>query len=216
MDPTMKKFKKALTYLMNILPISGRNMPILPSEFVPGDTCPVCQNFTYECVCPEPTAIDPDAVLLVPKKKDQPAPPSPVIGREPPAPKPAGIPKVREPQMTITEEDKKFVSEYEKRYPQMTSEFKQICAEQFVTFCRKNSNYGCGNIALGSTLIDSADIKLSLTGLWLRMFDKFNRLKSLVVNGQPDSVGETIQETYSDLSNYGIIGQIILRGKWEK
>jgi hypothetical protein len=60
------------------------------------------------------------------------------------------------------------------------------------------------------------DIKLSLTGLWFRINDKVQRLKQLVVLGQPDEVGESVQDTYQDLSVYGIIAQLVQRGKWAK
>jgi hypothetical protein len=60
------------------------------------------------------------------------------------------------------------------------------------------------------------DVKLSLTGLWFRINDKVQRLKQLVVLGQPDEVGESIQDTYEDLSVYGVIAQIVQRGKWAK
>jgi hypothetical protein len=60
------------------------------------------------------------------------------------------------------------------------------------------------------------DKKLSLTGLWFRMNDKIQRLKQLVVLGKNDTVGESIQDTYSDLSVYGVIAQIVSRGKWAK
>ena len=60
------------------------------------------------------------------------------------------------------------------------------------------------------------DIKLSLTGLWFRVNDKVQRLKQLVVLGQPDEVGESIQDTYEDLSVYGVIAQLVQRGKWAK
>jgi len=60
------------------------------------------------------------------------------------------------------------------------------------------------------------DIKLSLTGLWFRMNDKIQRLKQLVVLGQPDEVGESTQDTYADLSVYGIIAQLVQNGKWAK
>jgi len=60
------------------------------------------------------------------------------------------------------------------------------------------------------------DIKLSLTGLWFRINDKIQRLKQLVVLGQPDEVGESVQDTYQDLSVYGIIAQLVQRGKWAK
>jgi hypothetical protein len=42
------------------------------------------------------------------------------------------------------------------------------------------------------------------------------RLKQLVVLGQPDEVGESIQDTYEDLSVYGVIAQLVQRGKWAK
>jgi hypothetical protein len=60
------------------------------------------------------------------------------------------------------------------------------------------------------------DVKLSLTGLWFRINDKVQRLKQLVVLGQPDEVGESVQDTYQDLSVYGIIAQLVQRGKWAK
>ena len=43
---------------------------------------------------------------------------------------------------------------------------------------------------------------------------KVQRLKQLVVMGEPDEVGESIQDTYEDLSVYGIIAQIVQRKKW--
>ena len=40
------------------------------------------------------------------------------------------------------------------------------------------------------------DIKLTLTGLWFRMNDKIQRLKQLVIMGEPDTVGESIDDTF--------------------
>ena len=104
----------------------------------------------------------------------------------------------------------------ERVYPQTTEEFKKIQAEMYVTFCKKQRNYGPGNISVGTPLETKEDIKLSLTGLWFRINDKVQRLKQLVVLGQPDEVGESIQDTYEDLSVYGIIAQLVQRGKWAK
>jgi hypothetical protein len=41
-------------------------------------------------------------------------------------------------------------------------------------------------------------------------------LKQLVLLGNADQVGETVADSYSDLSVYGIIAQIVSRGKWGK
>jgi hypothetical protein len=104
----------------------------------------------------------------------------------------------------------------EKNYPETTDEFKKILDEMYETFCKKQRNYGPGNISVGTPLKTEEDVKLSLTGLWFRKNDKINRLKQLVVLGQPDEVGESIQDTYEDLSVYGIIAQLVQRGKWAK
>ena len=117
----------------------------------------------------------------------------------------------------MVENNTKSAIEYcEETYPQTCAEFKKIQAEMYETFCKKQRIYGPGNISVGTSLETKEDIKLSLTGLWFRVNDKVQRLKQLVVLGQPDEVGEPIQDTYEDLSVYGIIAQIVQRGKWAK
>ena len=104
----------------------------------------------------------------------------------------------------------------EEMYPQMTAEFKKILNEQYETFCKKQLNYGPGNIAVNSQLKTEKEIKTSLTGLWFRMNDKISRLKQLIIENEEDLVGESIADSYCDLSVYGIIAQIVSRGKWGK
>jgi hypothetical protein len=104
----------------------------------------------------------------------------------------------------------------ERTYPETTKEFKKILDEMYLTFCKKQRNYGPGNISVGTSLETDEDIKLSLTGLWFRKNDKINRLKQLVVLGEPDEVGESISDTYEDLANYSVISEIVNRRKWGK
>jgi hypothetical protein len=111
---------------------------------------------------------------------------------------------------------KEVIEMVERDYPEMTDEFKRIQIEQYETFCAKQLNYGPGNIAVGTSLSTKEDIHLSLTGLWFRKMDKINRLRQLVIFGKPDVVGEAIEDTYQDLSVYGIISQVVSRGKWGK
>jgi hypothetical protein len=108
------------------------------------------------------------------------------------------------------------VKQIEEQYPEMTAEYLRIIMEGYETFCSKQSNYGPGNISVGTTLQTDEDKKLSLTGLWFRMNDKIQRLKQLVVLGKQDNVGEAIDDTYQDLSVYGVIAQLVSRGKWAK
>ena len=116
----------------------------------------------------------------------------------------------------IKYDDPDIVEQMEKEWPAMTDEFKRVMFTQYELFCKKQSNYGPDNISLGSKLDNDADIKVSLTGLWFRMNDKIQRLKQMVVMGKKDSVGEAIEDSYQDLSVYGIIAQIVKNGKWGK
>tara|TARA_R110002153_G_C12939884_1_gene457214 strand:+ start:31 stop:450 length:420 start_codon:yes stop_codon:yes gene_type:complete len=104
----------------------------------------------------------------------------------------------------------------ERLYPKMMDEYKRIMQEQYETFCKKQRNYGPGNISVGTDLNSSDDVRLSLTGLFFRLNDKIQRIKQLVVFGEPDEVGESVQDTFQDLSVYGIIAQIVQNGKWGK
>ena len=111
---------------------------------------------------------------------------------------------------------KEVIEMVERDYPEMTGEFKKIQIEQYETFCAKQLNYGPGNIAVGTSLSTKEDIHLSLTGLFFRINDKIQRIKQLVVFNKPDVVGEAVEDTFQDLSVYGIIAQIVGRGKWAK
>jgi len=116
----------------------------------------------------------------------------------------------------IQYDDPKVVAECEKLYPETTLEFKRILFTEYELFAKKQLNYGPDNISVGSKLETEEEIKISLTGLWFRMNDKINRLKQLVVLRNKDQVGEAIEDTFQDLSVYGIIAQIVKNGKWGK
>jgi hypothetical protein len=112
---------------------------------------------------------------------------------------------------------KNIVNEFETNYPQLSNEFKQIQQEQYRLFASKMMDYGIQNIALGSTLENEEDIKFSITGIWLRCNDKINRLKNLIKrDGQNYVKGESMIDSFIDLSNYGIIAMMVLRNKWKK
>ena len=118
-------------------------------------------------------------------------------------------------KINFSEKDNKAVKWCEEKYPQLTDEFKKIMMQQYVLFCKKHRNYGTGNVNVGTNLETDADVKLSLTGLWFRLNDKIQRLKQLVVLGEPDTVGEAVEDTFQDLSVYGIIAQIVQQKKFK-
>ena len=118
-------------------------------------------------------------------------------------------------ELNFSKEDNKAVEWCEEKYPELTAEYKKIMMEQYILFCKKHRNYGTGNVNVGTNLETDADVKLSLTGLWFRINDKIQRLKQLVIQNEPDTVGESIKDTFQDLSVYGIIAQIVQRKKFK-
>ena len=105
----------------------------------------------------------------------------------------------------------------ENTYPEMTQEFKNIQREQYELFCRKQFDYGPQNIAVGTILKTKEDIKLSLLGVWFRMNDKIERLKTLLMRDDNHAVEKKgVVDSFSDVSNYGVMAQVVARGKWAK
>ena len=117
--------------------------------------------------------------------------------------------------MEFTKEDNKAVKWCEDNYTELTTEYKKIMMEQYVLFCKKHRNYGTGNINVGTNLDSNNDVKLALTGLWFRLNDKIQRLKQLVIQNEPDTVGESLTDTFQDLSIYGIIAQVVSKKKFK-
>jgi hypothetical protein len=104
--------------------------------------------------------------------------------------------------MEFSKEDNEAVEWCEKSYPELCDEYKKIMMEQYVMFCKKHRNYGTGNINVGTNLETDNDVKIQ-------------RLKQLVVLGEPDTVGESIQDTFQDMSIYGIIAQLVQQKKFK-
>ena len=122
--------------------------------------------------------------------------------------------------MTVIKESGEVITDaesvLENAYPKMIAEFKKIQKEQFDLFCKKQHDYGPGNISVGTQLQTDDEIKLSLTGLWFRMNDKIQRLKTMLLSGRKAAVEESMEDAYLDVSNYGIMAALVARGKWGK
>jgi len=110
-----------------------------------------------------------------------------------------------------------IIKQMEKEWPEMTKEFKRSQREQYELFLHKQHDYGPGNISVGTQLQTEEEIHLSLTGLWFRMNDKIQRLKTLLMTKRDNAVeGEPMEDAYLDVSNYGIMATIVKNGKWGK
>ena len=109
------------------------------------------------------------------------------------------------------------ITKMEKEWPQMTTEFRKLQREQYELFLHKQHDYGPGNISVGTQLQTKEEVHLSLTGLWFRMNDKLQRVKTLLMNNRETAVkDEPLEDAYLDVSNYGIMATIVKNGKWGK
>ena len=124
--------------------------------------------------------------------------------------------KIKERELGAIEDTHPIVEQMEKEWPEMTKEFRRLQREQYELFASKMMDYGLQNIALGSTLEKEEDINLSITGIWLRCNDKINRLKNMLQrNGKNYVKGEAMIDSFIDISNYGIIAQLVMKDKWK-
>ena len=125
--------------------------------------------------------------------------------------------EIKERELLVNTERLTIIEQMEKDWPKMTQEFKKIQREQYELFLHKQHDYGPGNISVGSQLQTPEEVKLSLTGLWFRMNDKIQRLKTLLMGDKEAAVDdEPMEDAYLDVSNYGIMAVIVSRGKWGK
>ena len=95
---------------------------------------------------------------------------------------------IKESSTLKTIENGDVISYMENKYPEMTKEFRTIQKEQYELFLRKQHDYGPQNVAVGSLLKTKEDIKLSLLGLWFRIQDKTERIKTLLMRDDGNSV----------------------------
>jgi hypothetical protein len=111
----------------------------------------------------------------------------------------------------------KAVIDFEKTYPTLAEAWKTTQQEQYELFAKKMMDYGLSNISLGTSLEESEDVKLSITGIWLRCNDKINRLKNLIKRDGRNYVNdEPMIDSFIDIANYGIIAMLVMKGKWKK
>ena len=113
--------------------------------------------------------------------------------------------------------DKEIITTIETKYPETCAEFKRIQQHQYEVFCKKQYDYGPGNISLGSSLETFDDIKASISAIVVRLNDKLQRLINLVLRkGISQSANESILDTFLDTSVYCIIAEIVYNKKWTK
>jgi hypothetical protein len=85
---------------------------------------------------------------------------------------------------------------------------RQVMTELGDLLIKKHKDYGPKNISnspYGAT-----------NGLVVRMWDKIARIVNLTKDGKTvNAENEPLEDSFKDIANYGIIGLLVLRGKWD-
>lgn len=101
-----------------------------------------------------------------------------------------------------------------KEYPTIYKAYSDIIEQQFELFAKKHLDYGMGNVSAGTQLINEEEKEFAMTGLWYRLSDKINRWKNIILTGRKTQ-NETLIDTFQDITNYGIISQIVFKDQWK-
>jgi len=99
-------------------------------------------------------------------------------------------------------------------YPTIYEGYQTIIDEQFELFAKKHLDYGMHNVSAGTNLDNQDEVEFAMTGLWYRLSDKINRWKNMIISGRK-AQNESLIDTFQDITNYGIISQLVERGLWK-
>ena len=115
---------------------------------------------------------------------------------------------------TTTIED--IVAYIKENYPETEEMFQKELNNMYLTFCRKQYDYGPNNIAMGTLLSNDKEISMSLLGIIVRLNDKVNRLVNLATKHDFKAQNEPIEDAFLDVAIYCVMALIVKSGKWSK
>lgn len=92
------------------------------------------------------------------------------------------------------------IAEFERNIREIMDELATLAVQKQVDYGPKNiSNSPYGPVQ----------------GLVVRIYDKIARIVNLTKN-DIDPQNESLEDSFKDLANYGVIGLMVLRGKWDR
>ena len=123
------------------------------------------------------------------------------------------------------------VQDIEEQYPECIDELLKNFDKAYKLWCRKQSDYGDGNIRLGLEISSESSIPptnnhtqnrtLAQLGIIIRMNDKIQRLlniykKNIFYEKGIEVPDESIEDTCIDLMNYANMLIVLKNDKWGK
>ena len=118
------------------------------------------------------------------------------------------------PQKTTTIED--TVGFIKENYPETEENLQKVLNDMYLTFCKKQFDYGPGNIAMGTSLKNEEEVNIALLGIIVRLNDKINRLVNLSTKHNFEAQNEPIEDAFLDTAIYAAMALIVKNQKWGK
>ena len=115
-----------------------------------------------------------------------------------------------------TEAAENVVSHIKENFPETEREFEKILNTMYMTFCKKQFDYGPGNIAMGTQLKSEEEVNIALLGIIVRLNDKINRLVNLSTKHNFKAQNEPIEDAFLDTAVYAVMALIVKNQKWGK
>ena len=123
---------------------------------------------------------------------------------------------VQKLQQGLDKSPENVVRYIRENYPETEEMFQKELNNMYMTFCRKQYDYGPGNIAMGTLLKSDKEINQSLFGIIVRMNDKINRLLNLSTKHNFKAQNEPIEDAFLDIAIYCVMALIVKDKKWSK
>jgi|TARA_R100000008_G_C3585361_1_gene171804 hypothetical protein len=123
---------------------------------------------------------------------------------------------VQKLQQGLDKSPENVVQYIRENYPETEEMFQKELNNMYMTFCRKQYDYGPGNIAMGTLLKSDKEINQSLFGIIVRMNDKINRLLNLSTKHNFKAQNEPIEDAFLDIAIYCVMALIVKDKKWSK
>ena len=123
---------------------------------------------------------------------------------------------VQKLQQGLDKSPENVVRYIRENYPETEQMFQKELNNMYMTFCRKQYDYGPGNIAMGTLLKSDKEINQSLFGIIVRMNDKINRLLNLSTKHNFKAQNEPIEDAFLDIAIYCVMALIVKDKKWSK
>ena len=130
------------------------------------------------------------------------------------------------PQTLRKENMDSVIRDIEEQYPECIDELLQNFDKAYKLWCRKQSDYGDGNIKLGLEISSDSSLHtqnraLAQLGIIIRMNDKVQRLlniykKNIFYEKGIEVPDESIEDTCIDLMNYANMLIVLKNDKWGK